>query len=288
MKSIIAFLSEPLVGTALGFIGVALAVYFYFKSKQVARLALQSEEIAVVGSATSAFDQHLEIRFGGEIVQRVTKTRAIIWNSGNMTIEGSRIAESDPLRAVVGDQSQILKVELVHQSRPVNDVKFTIDKGQAHFSFDFLDQNDGFVVEFIHSGTRRELEWFGTLRGIPEGLSTFNSRNPIERLVLHLPKEVLQTVGVAFPLIASLVGAVMAAAGLFSDQLGKIIPGFYWTLDAKPGPQWSMVAAGLLYASLPLAMLWMRRRRFPAALDVRAKPQSERDDDSSEPKELAG
>lgn len=102
MQSILNFLSEPLVGTALGFIGVALAVYFYSKSKQVLRLALQSEDLAVIGSATSAFDEQLEIRFGGELVQRVTKTRAIIWNSGNTTIEGSRITESDPLRAAVG------------------------------------------------------------------------------------------------------------------------------------------------------------------------------------------
>ncbi|MCE7798439.1 hypothetical protein LWE61_18020 [Sphingobium sufflavum] len=286
MQSILVFLSEPLVGTVLGFIGVALAVYFYFKSKQVARLALQSEEIAVVGSATSAFDQHLEIRFGGEIVQRVTKTRAIIWNSGNTTIEGSRIADADPLRAVVGEGSQILKVELVRQSRPVNDVKFTIDRRQVFFNFDFLDQNDGFVVEFIHSGMRRELEWFGTLRGIPEGLSTFNSRNPIERLALHLPKKVLRTVGVAAPLIAALAGALMAAGGLFSDHLGKLAPAFYWPLEAKPGPQWSMVLGGLLYASLPLAMLWMRRRRFPAALEVRAKPQSEQEEASNGTKEL--
>ncbi|MCH4892998.1 hypothetical protein GO308_07750 [Sphingomonas sp. SFZ2018-12] len=275
MKPIVGFLSEPLVGTALGFIGVTLAVYFYFKSKQVARLALQSEEIAVVGSATSAFDQHLEVRFEGELVQRVTKTRVIIWNSGNTTIEGSRITEVDPLRAVVDAGSQILRVELVRQTRPVNGVKFTIDERQVLFSFDFFDPNDGFVVEFIHSGTRGELEWFGTIRGIPTGLSTFNSRNPIERLVFLLPKQILRTGRVAAPLFATLLGVGMATAGLFSDQLGKFIPGLYWPLEAKTGPQWLMVATGALYASLPLGMLWMTRRRFPAALDVRAKPQSE-------------
>jgi hypothetical protein len=209
------------VGTAIGLIGVALAVYFYFKSKQVARLALQSEEIAVVRSATSAFDQHLKIRFGGEIVQRVTKTRAIIWNAGNTTIEGSRIADADPLRAVVGEGSQILRVELVLKSRPVNDVKFTIDKRQVFFNFDFFDQNDGFVVEFIHSGTRRELEWFGTLRGIPEGLSIFNSRNPIERFVVHLPKQVRRTIGVAATLIASLFRCAAGALNRDTGQAGN-------------------------------------------------------------------
>ncbi len=289
MQSVIAFLSEPMVGTVLGLIGVGLAVYFYVKAKQVSRIALQSEDIAIVGSSTSAFDDQLEIRFGGEIVQRVTKTRVIVWNSGNTTIEGDKIANSDPLRASVAENNRILRVELIKQSRPVNNVRFTTKDNDALVDFDFFDQNDGFVVEIIHSGTRRELKWLGTVRGIPEGFSTFSSNNPIERLVRHLPAKFVRSLGLAAPVIAVVLGAALALGGLFNDQINAVSPGLNWPLETKPGPNWSMVGTGTVYALLPLTMLWMRRRRFPAALDVRTKPSNSRNDsDGQSPVTLSG
>lgn len=65
MQKVILFLSEPMVGPLLGVTGVALAVYFYFKSRQVSRISHYLEEVAVIGSATAAFHDNLEIRFGG-------------------------------------------------------------------------------------------------------------------------------------------------------------------------------------------------------------------------------
>lgn len=271
MQKLIQFLSEPLVGTALGFIGVALAVYFYFKAKQVSRLALQTEEISVIGSSTSVFDEHLEIRFSGEIVKRVTVSRATIWNCGNTTIEGSKITKSDPIRSEVVDGGKILKVEILKISREVIDVDFSHGASDAVVSFDFLDKNDGFVIEITHSGRRGDLNWMGTVRGMPDGFSTFNSGDPIERLARRIPRKLVRFVASRVPIIAGILGVLMAVAGLFNAQLEAAWPSLNWPLPANPGPRWSWVGVGLLYALLPVMMLWMRRRRFPASLDVRAK-----------------
>ncbi len=188
-REIIAFSSEPLVGTLLGIAGIVMAIYFYFKSRQFSRLALQTHEIAVIGGRTSAFDDHLEIRFGGEIVDRVTMTRSVLWNAGNVTIEGNKIVSSDPLRFQVNSENKILKIDIILQTRSVNDINFKrVDQNILLVDFDFIDPKDGITVEITHSGTIGEIKLLGTIRGIPNILSTIGTDESFIRVMQNLPK----------------------------------------------------------------------------------------------------
>lgn len=270
MKQIIHFLSEPLVGTMLGVTGVALAIYFYTKSKQVARISRYFEEVAVIGSSTAAFDNNLEIRFDGELVNRVTKSRAYLWNSGNTTIDGERIAKSDPLRFENGVGNEILKIELVRQSRDVSNVTFeTRGKNAVLVSFDFFDPNDGFVVDVVHTGGRRSLHCKGTVRGIPDGVNDSGRRTSLDLIQRGVFVKAIRTFAGYGSGITALLGLFIVALGLFRENFKEYGFNLNAPIGGYSGPSWPLVFIGVLYAIIPAGTLWMRRRRFPRSLEIK-------------------
>jgi hypothetical protein len=263
MRILIDLLSTPWVGTVLAIISLAAAAYFYRKSKSVSRLSYQADEITVVGGATAAFPQDLEIRFGGVVVPRVTATRAILWNAGNTTIRGDQIVGSDPLRFAVPDGCTILRASVAKRTREANAVSLAAEGNSVLVSFDYLDPNDGVAIGIFHSADRRQITCSGTLRGLSGG-PTFAgpSREGFDRrmrrtLPFRLPVRV-------FGVVALVVGVGLILFGTFFKAILKSQP------EALQHPidlSWFLVGLGVLYSLIPLSIFWLTRRRHPKALD---------------------
>ena len=62
----------------------------------------------------------------------------------------------------------------------------------------------------------------------------------------------------------------MPAFALFKPQIISIFPSLAKASEPidPTKPNWSIALAGILYAAMPLAFLWFRRRRHPASLEV--------------------
>jgi hypothetical protein len=217
METALEIFSHPLFGSALGAMGIILGFYFYFSSRRFARFSLQMQEVSIIGMHRSAPANGLEIRYKGKTVPRVTKVTAIFWNSGTDTIEGSQIATADPLRIELSDDSDLLNFEIIKQSRLVNNVSLSILNNKNAIYFDFLDQNDGFVLEILHSGGKNNLHFTGTIKGIPKGISQIESGDYFEKTFTKMFLEIaFSRANYLIPWVFLFVGIFFMTAGIYS------------------------------------------------------------------------
>lgn len=272
MQEIIAVLSAPWVGTILGAISLVAAIYFYLRSKRVSRLAYQIDELSIVGSAQAAFPNELEIRYAGTLVPRVTATRLVLWNAGNVTLRGDQVVASDPLRLELPESSMILSAAIVRSTREANAAHLVWDERSVTVTFDYFDPNDGVTIEVYHSGGRQALKCVGTLRGLPSGPSNYGTPAwQFQRVTRRIIPGKVSIRAYVITVIA--VGILLMSAGIFNDQLISAAPFLAWDFGASAGP-WLLIALGGLYLVTPVPLLWRLRKRYPISLELSPEPQA--------------
>ena len=277
-------LNEAWFGTFIGLLGLVLGFIFYAKSQRRARLGYQYDEVTLLGGKDAAFPTEIEVRFNGIEVPQVTACRVFLWNSGQRTIRGEDIVARDPCRIQLESGTQVLKQTILRETRSVNGVRTDCSSQMPHvitITFDFLDPNDGFTLEVLHSGPRKELRVAGTIKGIPKGITNHGRalwfaarRHRGTPFPFNRPKLMFG--------ITLLFGIGLALAGLFRPQIAAAFPALFKLPepDRLTKPNWPFVLLGLFYASLPALLLWSRRRRYPSALE----PPELEDEEPQEPR----
>lgn len=260
LREVFDFLSTPWVGSVLGLIGLPLAIYIYVIGKRRSELSYQLREFSVVGGLSAKFPDELIIHFNNIKVDKITSTELVIWNSGNTTINGYDIVEIDPLRLKCNEGS-ILKIEILRSTRNVIFPNFTLKENEYRVGFDYLDHNDGFVAQIIHSGPKKNIKIIGSIKGMPKGINylgiNFNGKalqNFSKRSVANFPIYMMVIVGIFIILYA-----------IFSE-IRNLDPLSIYRKSNEADIIWPMFWMGVFYTALPTSALWMLRRRYPASL----------------------
>lgn len=148
-----------LASIGLSIAGFILAILFYLWSKKE-REPLYACVSRVVARSPLVERPDLKLTLDGEPCDRVTLTRIIFWNAGRLTINQEDIAPAAPLQAGVSttDGIRVIDAKLTQSSDVSCNVHITAplnveqDKATVGFSFDYLDQNDFCMFEFLHTG----------------------------------------------------------------------------------------------------------------------------------------
>ena len=122
----------------------------------------------------------LEILYKGQKIKNLTITKIIFWNNGKETIKKEDIVPSDPLVLEVDKGFQILDVKIFPNN---SSSKFTYsisdDLSTAKLDFDYIDKNEGAVIQISHSGYSSEnIQLKGKIMGVGEPIrrqKTFKS-----------------------------------------------------------------------------------------------------------------
>ena len=141
-----------LTSYAFGAIGLTLTVIFYFKQKRKKIPCMDFLSINLVSPKIQTID-NLNILFDNEHINCMTISKFIFWNAGNETINKADIATGQ-FKIVSNNDIRILSASLERQSNESNDVSviFKSDVNTAFVSFDYLDNNEGFILKVIHTG----------------------------------------------------------------------------------------------------------------------------------------
>jgi hypothetical protein len=172
LQNLRELLNQNWLGVAIGILGLIAAYIFYRRSLVRPKISFIKNSLFVIGP-NSEFPSELEVFYKGKKVPLVTKSMVVIWNSGNSTLSGTQVVETDPLRIEVGIDCEVLDVELERFTRKTNAFNISISPEYPNIvkcSFDYLDPQDGVVIRVIHTGDT-DITVTGTLRGIPKGLS---------------------------------------------------------------------------------------------------------------------
>lgn len=272
MNFIIKLINAPELGSILGIAGLFAALFFYLRSRRISQLAYQLEEFTMIGGSNAEFPNEVEIRFANRRVNRVTVSRIVLWNSGNMTINGSQVVDSDPVRLELTKEGEILKVDVLRHSRASNMVRIIPRNGSLNIvdiPFDYFDPKDGISLEVIHSSTKNSIKCMGTIRGIPKGISNYGKLIFQNNRKSNYPFARFSVLRKLFQIFMAAVGGAIIFVGLYEPQWFALAD----RSDADM-PSWLFVVVGLLYFIPPVVLLWIRRRRYPQTLE----PDSENND----------
>ncbi|WP_460115760.1 hypothetical protein [Pseudomonas sp. H2_D02] len=251
-----SLMAQAWLGTVIGIVSLIVAAVTYLWTRKRTSLGYVHLGEHVLGSASDSLPSAIVVQYNGVNIPRLTKSVVIFWNSGENTVLGADIVATDPLRFQIGDDGQILSISVLKASRSVND--FTIlpsptETHKAAFNFNFLDANDGVVVEILHTSTDRKPRISGTLRGLPQGVRNFGQfKRPKPRKIKRMgPLPALIPfvfLCACFAIAFYVPRPEFISASAFNGLMG-MLGGFWgmWTVDC-----------------------WATRRKYPKSLYVDA------------------
>ncbi len=143
-----------------------LGIYTWITGKEKRRLTYISSTFTLVNERHEIIPD-LCLLFRGKLVTDLTITRYAIWNSGNVVLNGDDVASRKPLRIIsVSQESKIIDAAIIMQNEETN--MFQIIKRSdklLELQFDYLNKNDGVVLQVIHTGSSSGLNLECKLKG---------------------------------------------------------------------------------------------------------------------------
>lgn len=173
------FLSEPyistFVGLFVGLVGIILAIIFYIKSKIFSKISSYHEFTNLIGRDHSKLPQQISIAYAGELVDKVSSSEFIIWNSGNKVITKETLPTKNRLRIQFKSSVKVLRYQVSMASSDANNIAFKLGNDSPNcifIDFDFLEANEGARIEILHTGDKADIGIEGKLIGVE---SKFNN-----------------------------------------------------------------------------------------------------------------
>jgi hypothetical protein len=110
----------------------------------------------------------LEFTFNNNKIKNFTKTKLIFWNNGRKIINKKDIPKAGPLKIKLSESSyKILSYKILKVNNPANQIKLEYNETNQEITlkFDYLNKNNGAVVEIIHDGkTKKDIKLEGDIK----------------------------------------------------------------------------------------------------------------------------
>jgi hypothetical protein len=157
------------IGPAIGLTSLALGIVFFANGRR-ARMkgpTWHARSNNLIQNFSSKVPG-LEILFRNDKIDTLTVTRLAFWNRGMATIDRNDIAPADPVKIISTGDARLLNVEIIQTNNSASQVETSLDPDgkSALIAFDFLDHNQGVVVQIIHTGVSGDaLTVQGTIKG---------------------------------------------------------------------------------------------------------------------------
>jgi hypothetical protein len=141
-----------------GVFGVLLAVLIYRWQKKVKRPRYKARNVLIVENAKQTFPR-IQVHFLAHDPERDLDNLSVaviaIWNGGNETIQGSDITPTVPLVIKAAEGVEILGASIIQNNNKSSNPFCNHDQhhNRVVLTFDYLDGQQGFVVEVLHTGT---------------------------------------------------------------------------------------------------------------------------------------
>jgi hypothetical protein len=163
-----------IAGLAIGLIGIVVTIIIALRSAERKKPTYHGVTYLKITKSQDA-PPDLQIAFKGERVDRVSSTFIWFWNEGRKPIRRDDIPTTQPLVLRIRDGTAnptILDFAVLRMSRTaVNFQAAKQNDTSLLLTFDFLDFNDGAVLEVQHIGGPLSLpEITGVVLGAPDGI----------------------------------------------------------------------------------------------------------------------
>ena len=142
-----------IAGTFLGVVGIATGYIFYLRGKREKEPCYSISEVNLIKGYSSAL-KDLKIKYKRKPIENLTVGKVAFWNNGKETINKDDIDTALPPMLLAQDNTIILDVKILETTNPANRFSVTLaeDGKSALIWFDYLNNNDGALLQVIHTG----------------------------------------------------------------------------------------------------------------------------------------
>ena len=272
----ISSLTVELIGASIGLVGLVSSFYFYRRSVEKPRPCYGITSIPLIGGSSPLLPSEVKVSYCDEQVKSLVKTYVLFWNGGTKTLNSADVAETDPIRIVLDDrESRILRSRVTRATRVVSRVSVGHDESdeydgskwetEAAVTFSFLDPGDGFIVEILHTGDDTKVGVKGTIKGIPNGMTSIGYVKSLEALKISGGK--LWRMDLLLPRRIARITFYPAIIFSLLALSSPLLPNSFFTRANDPSlSRWGGFIMGIVWASFVISVLWANRRRIPKPL----------------------
>ena len=168
--------NEIFIGAVFFILGLIPAYYFYVKSIKIKEPVWSIKSNNLISGSISTLEK-LKITYGKLKIENLTISKILFLNHGSATIDKRDIQTVNPLR-ISTKECNILDVSILSVSNPSNNFRVNIDetKKNAFIDFDYVDLNQGVVIQVVHTGLSSDnVKIDGDIKGV-EGLKQLDSK----------------------------------------------------------------------------------------------------------------
>ncbi|MFA4955650.1 MAG: hypothetical protein WC556_01590 [Candidatus Methanoperedens sp.] len=157
------------VGFLLAIISIAATIVIYQKSKRVKIPCYSIRSTSLVRDLVSKIEP-LKIFYSSEPIENLTVTKMMFWNAGQDTINKQDIASAEPITVQVKEGYKILNPpKIIQMKNPANQFSITSNQSFITLNFDYVDKDEGVIIEFFHTGKSSEdVQVRGKIKGVGE------------------------------------------------------------------------------------------------------------------------
>jgi hypothetical protein len=156
-----------ILGILLAIIGIGTSYYFYRKSIRAKEPVFSIRSNNVISEYSSKYE-NLTVAYKGDKVENFTITKVLFFNKGVEAIYREDIATQNHLR-IVTMNSDILDTRVLQANNLSNNFQVNLDRvtNSVFIDFEYLNTNQGAVVELIHNGTTsNNIVLLGDMKGV--------------------------------------------------------------------------------------------------------------------------
>jgi hypothetical protein len=160
---------DLIIGTL---ITIVVSFYFFRKGRKqpIACYSISSINIIDVNHSASNLEEKITINYEDKPISRLSGTTITFWNGGNLLLKRETLLKKYPLRISIKSFGKILEAKIITDPNPQCECKILSEPdtfpNSVLLDFEFLEPNNGIVVQVLHTGQRGEIEVVGKLKGV--------------------------------------------------------------------------------------------------------------------------
>ena len=172
------FLNPWLISIISAIIGIIATILVYRFSKREKLLLLAYTTELLISDYKSEINE-LTIKYKNEEIENLNVLKIAFWNSGKSTIVENDISSTNPIIFQIDKESKILNISIVGKSeKSINPIVTKMNNYTVSIGFEYLNYNDGFVIQLLHTGKNTEFSISGTIK-------TYNGKLTNEKSLIN-------------------------------------------------------------------------------------------------------
>lgn len=205
-------------------IAIPLTLYTANYGRRVKRLSCLKLSYEIFNTFQETKNWKLKVLYSDKIIQNLVVTKFTIWNSGNETINREDIVKDKPLQITCSSvKSIILDFKIIAQIEETNNINISVqENNNLSLDFDYIDKNEGCILQILHTGSPDDIEFNGKVKGCEKIQNLNLGMNSTFHLPLSWSQNCIMSVVCIIGYLAGFVIAHFTSSAIF-DDIQKII-----------------------------------------------------------------